>query len=283
MEKEEKQSKLIGYIGTAVVHVIIFILLWVLILTKPDPPLDAGGMGLSMSLGEEDMGGPSPDPVVDPAPQDPIPPTEQTEQIVTTEDETEENPVTVKQNNTEVKKPETKQPVTKPVETPPVKPVERRPEERALFKKRTNTSSEASGSGSGTAPGNEGRPDGDPNGSPNGNGYGTGGNGSGTGTGDGIGSGKGPGFGFELGGRTVARRPEIVDNSRETGKVVVNIVVDRNGKVIKATPGGKGTTTLNNALLEKARQGALETRFSAKPDGPEEQYGTITIIFRFKQ
>ncbi|MFN5885926.1 MAG: energy transducer TonB, partial [Bacteroidota bacterium] len=59
-------------------------------------------------------------------------------------------------------------------------------------------------------------------------------------------------------------------------------VVDRNGRVIKATPGQKGTTTLSPVLLEKAKQGALETRFSTRSDGPEEQYGTITFIFRFK-
>jgi periplasmic protein TonB len=86
-----------------------------------------------------------------------------------------------------------------------------------------------------------------------------------------------------LRGRSLSRRPDITDNSRETGKVVVAIVVDRTGKVIKATPGQKGTTTLSPVLLEKAKQGALDARFSPKPDGPEEQYGTMTFVFRFKQ
>jgi hypothetical protein len=86
-----------------------------------------------------------------------------------------------------------------------------------------------------------------------------------------------------LKGRSLQRRPDVSDNTRETGKVVVSIIVDRTGKVIKAIPGQKGTTTLNPALLEKAKQGAMDTRFSAKPDGPEEQYGTITFVFRYKQ
>ncbi|MCX6187863.1 MAG: hypothetical protein NTU43_12890 [Bacteroidetes bacterium] len=69
---------------------------------------------------------------------------------------------------------------------------------------------------------------------------------------------------------------------KETGKVVVRIVVDRDGNVVKATPGQMGSTTLNPSLLEKARQGAMQTHFSSREDGPDEQYGTMTISFRFK-
>ena len=77
--------------------------------------------------------------------------------------------------------------------------------------------------------------------------------------------------------------PSIEDNSKSIGKVVVRIVVDRDGNVVKAVPGQPGSTTIENALLEKAKQGALQTKFSPKSDGPEEQYGYITFVFRFRQ
>jgi hypothetical protein len=264
-QQREKQSRLYAYIGTAIVHALIVLFLGWLGLMPPD----------------EGLGGPSDIPVEEPAP--PIPPQpepEKQEDPVATQD-IEDAPV-VEEKKTEVKK---KTEIVKPVEKKITQPVEqpRKVDERSLFKKKSNTST-SSGYGNGDAPGNEGRPDGDPNGTPGGNGQGGGtGNGIGNGTGNGIGDGTGDGVGqFELHGRSLARRPKVEDNSRETGKVVVQIVVDRTGKVIKATPGYKGSTTLHPSLLEKARQGALEAKFSAKPDGPEEQYGTITFIFKFK-
>jgi outer membrane biosynthesis protein TonB len=284
-KKEEQKSKLVGYSVTTTIHVLLFILLWYSILHTPDPPLGegGGGMELSMALGEPDMGGPSEIPVESPAPVTPIPenqpdPQEQISQ------EVEDVAVTAKkaeeQKKTEVKKPVEKKPVETPVEKPRVA------DERALFKKKTTNAADG-GRGSGSTAGNEGRADGEPDGSPDGNGHGNGdggsGGGSGGGNGTGIGSGNGDGMSYSLAGRSLSNRPEVIDNSKETGKVVVGIKVDRNGKVIEVQPGIKGTTNLTPVLLEKARQGALQARFSPKPDGPEEQYGTMTFIFRFKQ
>lgn len=289
-DKNDQQSKIAGYIGTAVVHAVLFTILWFLVLGPADPPLadTGGGMGLSMSLGEEDMGGTSEQPVSDPKPQDPVPPQQQTEQPVVV-DETEEEPDAVVEQPKEIpKKVEPKATPKKPVETKtPEKPVEkpREADQRSLFQKRT-TVVDGNGYGSGEAPGNQGTKDGNPDGSPDGdgNGYGTGGSGGGNGNGNGTGTGSGSGDGisYDLKGRSIQRKPVIVDHSKETGKVVVSIVVDRSGRVTKAMPNQRGTTTLNPALLEKARQGALETRFSPKPDGPEEQFGTMTIVFKFK-
>lgn len=272
LKKEEQQRKWIGYGVTTAVHALLLLLLWWAMLHPPDPPIEYGGMELSMALGQPDMGGPSEVPVTDPSAPQSVPETVTEEQQVVTQD-IEEVPVTAKK--VEVKK---KQEVKKPVEQPK-EPVEqpRVADQRSLFKKKTTATSEG-GSGDGDIPGNEGRPDGVEGGSPDGNGIGNGlgGTGGGTGMGDGLGS-------FDLKGRSIARKPDITDNSRETGKVVVGITVDRTGRVIKAQPGIKGTTNLAPVLLEKARLGALEARFSPKPDGPEEQYGTMTFVFRFKQ
>lgn len=278
IQKQEQRNKTVGYVGTALVHALVLFLLWWLVLSPPFPPIEYGGMGLTMALGEENMGGPSPTPVVEPSVPEPTPPVEETEQPIATQ-EVEEAPAIITPKKVE-KKVEDKKPITKPIEKPIEKP--RKADEKSLFKKRTTTTADASGSGDGDAPGNQGSPDGDPNGSPNGNGYGTGGNGSGTGTGNGIGSGSGDGISYVLSGRSLAKRPTIEDNSKETGKVVVSIVVDPSGRVTKAMPNQKGTTTLSPILLQKAKQAAMETRFSPNSTAPDEQFGTITIVFKFK-
>jgi hypothetical protein len=288
--KDNRKNSIISYSVTVVVHAGILLLLWFFVIMPPNPPLsDPGGSGMLISLGEENMGGPDLIPVEEIISEpEPPQPEQQTNDAQTITQDNQDAPEIEKTEATketvvkkidakkEVKKTEKK--IEKPVDVP------RKVDQQSLFKKKNNAG-QSSGSGDGTIPGNEGKADGDPNGSPDGNGKaGNGGNGEGYGTGDGIGNGSSDGVGtYELRGRSLSRRPDITENSRETGKVVVSIVVDRNGKVIKATPGQKGTTTLSPVLLEKSKQGALEARFSPKPDGPEEQYGTITFVFRFKQ
>jgi TonB family protein len=74
--------------------------------------------------------------------------------------------------------------------------------------------------------------------------------------------------------------PTLSKDTKEEGKVVVEITVDKNGKVIKADPNGRGTNTQSAMLKAKARQAALATTFNVSGEF-EEQKGTITIIFSF--
>lgn len=123
----------------------------------------------------------------------------------------------------------------------------------------------------------------------NGNGGGnTGGTGTGTnagvgdGTGTGIGNGTpgGPGgTGWDLKGRSLLKKPDRMTDSEEEGIVVVEIVVDENGKVIEATAGARGSTTTSSKLYAKARGAAKEAKFSKSPDGIKEQRGTYTFVF----
>ena len=62
--------------------------------------------------------------------------------------------------------------------------------------------------------------------------------------------------------------------------MVVEITVDKTGKVIKAEPTGRGTNTNSVMLKTKARQAALATKFNVSGEF-EEQKGTLTIIFSF--
>lgn len=269
-----------GLAGTLFIHGSIFLALYFFILVPPNPPWADGG-GPAVILGQENMGGESMVPVENPQPNETYTPIEsQTtpDELSQSTDDDVDVVAKVNDKKTDTKKPVVTPPTEKPkdiVELPKTNP-------NALFKRKNGANNTSGGYGSGTEPGNEGRPDGTPDGVLGGTGNGgngTGGDGQG---GDGPG---GPGGGgpikYSLGGRRVAKKPVISTNSNDVGIVVVNITVDRQGNVIKAEPGARGTTTLNLDKLKVAKQAALDTKFSPKPDGPTEQFGTMTVSFAF--
>ncbi|MBU0763888.1 MAG: TonB family protein, partial [Bacteroidetes bacterium] len=88
----------------------------------------------------------------------------------------------------------------------------------------------------------------------------------------------GSGIAYNLSGRT-GNLPKPQYTSKEQGKVVVEIKVDRYGKVINAVPGAKGSTTHDKALWEAAKKAALNAKFNKKLDASEYQIGTITYTF----
>lgn len=99
----------------------------------------------------------------------------------------------------------------------------------------------------------------------------------------GEGSGLGDqGISYNLQGRGFQKLPLPKYDYQGAGRVVVEVNVDRSGKVIQATPGIKGSTTLDEYLLRVAKEAALEARFETKPDAPRIQKGTITYNFILK-
>ncbi len=97
----------------------------------------------------------------------------------------------------------------------------------------------------------------------------------------GPGSGTGnQGFSYDLEGRRVQSIAKPPYNIQQDGIVVVAVTVDRTGRVTEATPGMKGSTTLDAELLKLAKEAALKTRFDQKNDAPVIQKGTITYIFK---
>ena len=86
---------------------------------------------------------------------------------------------------------------------------------------------------------------------------------------------------FDLKDRQVIFYPPNPSDTDKKGIVVVEIIVDSNGDVIKAKPGIAGTTTTSAILLAKARQAALKTKFSKKLD-TKEQLGTLTVAIDLK-
>ena len=123
----------------------------------------------------------------------------------------------------------------------------------------------ASGSeGDDNSTGDKGSPDGDPYATSY---YGSPGSGSGTG-------------GYGLNGRSLVNQGKVPQECNEAGRVVVKIVVDRNGKVVNATPGVRGTTNNNPCLLEPARKTALMHKWNLDANAPDQQVGFVVVNFK---
>ena len=240
-------------IGTVLFHIGLLLCFIFMGLTYqiPPPPEE----GITINFGYQDFGSGS----------------EQLEQIVEEQEITPQeivnnNPVVDDFSTQDIEETPTtklKEQLEKPKEVNKIE--EKKPEPvvntKALYpgKKQNNSNSQGISEGQG----DQGSQDGDPNS----NAY----TGGGTGT---------NGIAYQLGGRTIAEIKKPNYDSQQQGKVVVTIRVDRNGKVISASPGAKGSTTTNAYLYSKAKEAALKTTFEANTTAPEIQVGTI--IYNFK-
>jgi TonB family protein len=261
-------DKQYGILGTIVIHSILILLLLFSILNLPTPVSTEGG--LLINFGDVLTAGGSTEPALNnnPSPKSqeaekqPVP--EKKEGIMTQDfEKAAALPKTPEKKKTEKPKP-------KPVEkkAPPVeKPVEKAPvvNSKALYSsKGQSTTEKGTSEGIYKGQGNMG----DPNGTPESDNYS-----------QGLG---GSGIAFNLNGRHPInlKKPEF--NIQKEGIVVVEISVDRNGKVISATPGVKGSTLVDNTLYAAAKKAALESAFNIKGDAPERQVGTITYHFKLQ-
>jgi len=84
---------------------------------------------------------------------------------------------------------------------------------------------------------------------------------------------------YKVADRTIAKAPRIDNMTQKRGTVVVSVAINKYGNVIKATPGAPGSTTSDEYLLTKAKQGAESAIFNNVPTAPLEQTGYITIPF----
>ena len=88
---------------------------------------------------------------------------------------------------------------------------------------------------------------------------------------------------YNLEGRNALSTPKEQPNCQQEGIVVVEIFVDRNGTVIRANSGEKGSTNTHPCLLKPAREAALRTSWNADPNAQKIQKGTIIYIFSLKE
>ena len=238
-----------------------------------DPPEE---YGIAINFGTSDVGNGSPvfketvKSTQQPTQQQSTPkqqakPVEEVKEEVLTQN-TEEAPVIQKEK---VVKKETPTPQEKPkeIEKPAVKEAPKPSEATQaalsnLLNGNPSEGDETKGEGDDAEAGLKGSELGDPNSSKY---YGNGGSG-----GDGN---------YNLSGRSPVTKPIVKPDCNEDGIVVVHIEVDRSGKVIKATPGVKGSTNTSPCLLKPAKEAALRTKWNADGEAPSKQIGKI--IYRF--
>ncbi len=91
--------------------------------------------------------------------------------------------------------------------------------------------------------------------------------------------GNGIGVWFELAGRGYISLPKPALDKPVDGKIGVSIIINRDGKVIFARAGARGTTITDIHLRLRAENTARKTIFAASNDAPEEQRGIITYVF----
>lgn len=91
------------------------------------------------------------------------------------------------------------------------------------------------------------------------------------------------GVGYGLNGRGRASYKTLKQNCNESGMVIVRIVVNRNGNVVEATPGVKGTENTAQCLLEPAKKIALSHKWPSDSKAPAKQIGFVKVNFKLGQ
>lgn len=295
MKKLNRKDKIKASTLAILFHIVIFLILFFFVISTPIPAFEeVGGSGIEVNLGYSDDGSGE----IQQYTSTNINKnskennrqlkdnTEDEDNITSNDPDAPEVEATKKKNKNKDKKikitEETKdikknEPEVK-INVPTVNPM-------ALYKKK------GSGDGITGKSGDQGKSNGNPN-STNYNGNGGNGSGNGSGTGNGNGSGNGVGWtsgtgvskdgavAYKLKDRKARNFPKISIarlNQKET--VVVTIRVNREGKVIMAESGAKGTTTSDTYLRNIAEDAAKKITFDAKSDAPEIQVGTITVNF----
>ena len=266
----ENTNRPLALILTFILHGLLFLLLYFIVIHTPIPPYpEGGGSGLEVNLGNSDEG------MGNIQPENFLP----GEKPYNNETDNNKSNTKVKadDNNILTQNNEDAPSLNSNKNKEVVKINEPIINKNALYHKY----SKQSGGGSEGETGNPGD-QGKTNGSiytNNHDGNGGTGDGPGNGNGNNKGNGNGNGTQYDLKGRKANSLPKPTYSGSESGKVVVEIIVDRKGMVIKATPGIKGSTTLDKVLLNAAKRAALSTKFERNDNSPEEQRGTITYNF----
>ena len=252
MNNNEKKDKSIAAVGTIVVHALIVLVLFLMAFKTPLPLPGEEGVEVDLGMMDQGMGNIQPEKPAVPVAAQPEQQSSQSKEEIATQND-EEAPALEKPKNNKPKQ-------EKPAEQP--KPTVN---QRALFK--GNNNPQAGGSEGITGqPGDQGNPNGL----------------AGVRQYEGNG-GRGNGTGYDLGGRGAKSLHRPNDDFSEEGIIVVDIWVNRQGKVTRAEVATKGTTLINSDMRNKAKQAALRSTFASDPDAPEEQHGTITYTFVLNQ
>ena len=262
----ENPNKRKAIIVTSAVHALVLILIFFFGFTYLDPPplkglqvaygtdLDAFGIAPANEVKQSTPPKEQPRKV---APQD--------EKILTQEESPIEIPVDKPKNKPAEKE---EKPLVEPQKETPAPPVKEEPKPSETVSSSIASlisagTDKSKGDGQGT--GNKGVETGDPSSSN----YGIGGVG-----GDGN---------YVLSGRGALNRPQpAYGNSKDEGYIVVKIKVDRDGNVVSAQAGARGTQITDPELYKAAEKAAMATKWQPNPNAEPLQEGYIRYMFRIK-
>jgi protein TonB len=251
MEIIQDKNSRSGLIGTILVHLLLLLMFLSFGMTYQDPPEpNEGSMMINFGTSDEGSGEVEAEEATS-TPTENVTPTENTnasaaEEQVLTQNSTEAPVI----NSSETQLEEIKQ------------------EEEAASQELLDVLTAANDAKSNSENGNQGDSgnpgnQGDPNGSPKTNGNSTSGN----------------DIGFDLVGRGKVSFKKPENPTQEDGTVVVDIWVNKSGKVVRAKTGARGSSTTNPILQKKAEEAAYKARFKKDEDAPFEQKGTMTFVF----
>jgi colicin import membrane protein len=279
-----------GIVGTTIIHLVVFVTLLLASFSVPAPPETETGIMVNFGTDETGLGMIEPSPAAMQQETSPPPPSNiniktAEEPLLTqnTEDAPEVKKVDPEAQKKKLEKIEAAKKLKAQLEAERIlkeqadierKRIEAEQQRQSDIMNRTknalanakNSGTNSTSEGIAGGQGNQG----DPNGSVDSKNRGEGG-----GTGN-------KGVSYDLQGRGFQKLPPPKYDYQGEGRVVVEVSVDRLGKVIQAVPGTKGSTTLDEYLLKVAKDAAMEARFEVKPDAPVVQKGTITYIFILK-
>lgn len=272
--KHERNSAKI----TSLIVLILLLLLFVVGPPYMDPPLE---YGVAVNFGTSDVGSGDiqPKEPIKSEPREVIPQVEETKSEPTTPSNASENVLTADNAEAIAIKKQKEIADAKAKAEADAKAAEQKKKQEEADKKakldaliggvKKSDGKTAGGEGDDKTPGDKGQLDGDPYAPSY---FGTGGNGSG-------GSGS---SGYGLNGRGKPSNGKVVPKCDEEGRVVVEIHVNRDGRVTKAIPGVKGTTG-DLCLYEAAKQTALTYKWPADSKAPANQIGFVKIDFSVTQ
>jgi hypothetical protein len=312
--KEELSNQRKAGLITLVINILLFLLIYFIVVWRaPDPPLSS--YGLELNLGFSDLGSgdkptttqssdalttptdaPAPGEIAPKPVESAVPVTQPKTEVAKSKEtstksnieavskapstvKASENPTAVSRDASNKTTPQpTRQPSTAEAEKTVTKAEEKpKVDQRAIFGAggtagTGSTPAAGSAQGSSNQRGDEGRP----TGTVDGRGL-MGESGSGRGN---PGSGFGSGYNLDLAGWDFASKPNIQDKvSTRNGRIVFNITVDDNGKIVRAIP---LEYNVSNEVLAYYRTIVNQLSFRRQTGNPAAEYSSGKITFIIK-
>ncbi len=263
--KTKEKYKLNGIVGTILFHAVILALLIFLGFTTALPL--PGEEGVEVNLGSDMQGIGRIQPLSSSTVEKvtPPPPVEQKKQEEIVTQDIESAPVAQEKVEEEVQEetPELEEPDKQAEPEEVKKEPEINPD--ALYKGKSKNPNKSTSEGITGQEGDQGKPDGTIDSK------------------EYLGKGGfGDGNNWDLEGRSPSFLPKPASTFKENGTVVVQITVNRYGKVVKAVAIDKGSNTTNTTLRRLAEEAARKSKFNPDMSAAEFQRGTITYHFVVK-